>query len=125
MLARAIAVMDGVDPDSEEDGTDSDAEDDPRPLITPLWRKANGAEWARLWQKPAECPVCHENPLATGDLWDGPMTSDLPTRCTHWACIECWRQIASADRRCPVCHEGLGEWLAIYDSEEEGSVSDA
>ncbi len=22
--------------------------------------------------------------------WDGPMNSEIPTRCNHWLCVECW-----------------------------------
>jgi RNA polymerase subunit RPABC4/transcription elongation factor Spt4 len=118
VLDRTIAVLEGADLDeeyseSDEEEDDEDEEDsgDMRPLITPQWRHANVHWWFSLWTKPAVCPVCHENPLAKDDTWDGPMTSDLPTRCTHWACGGCWRQIASAERRCPVCHDALGEWL--------------
>ena len=117
VLARTIAVLEGDDLDEEysEDGEEEEGEDEevgnPHPLITPQWRHENHRWWHSLWTKPAVCPICHENPLAKGDTWDGPMTSDLPTRCTHWACAGCWRQIASAERRCPVCHDALGEWL--------------
>jgi hypothetical protein len=125
VLARTIAVLEGADLDeeySESDEEDDDEDDEDigdmedrvgnsRPLITPQWRHANVNWWFSLWTKPAVCPMCHENPSAKGDTWDGPMTSDLPTRCTHWACAGCWRQIASAERRCPVCHDALGEWL--------------
>ena len=81
---------------------------DERPLITPQFREENEAEWDRLWHsRPDECPVCHEKP----DIWDGPMNSDVPTRCTHWACTECWDQVTDRDQRCPICRDDLSVWL--------------
>jgi hypothetical protein len=121
VLARTIAVLEGddlSDEDYSEDGEEEEGEDDEdeeggdmRPVITPQWCQRNNNWWLSLWTKPAVCPVCHENPLAKDDTWDSPIKSELPTRCTHWACAGCWSQIASAERRCPVCHDALGEWL--------------
>ena len=81
-----------------------------RPLITPQFREQNGDEWDRLWHlnRREECPVCLERP----DIWDGPMNSDVPTRCTHWACVDCWDQITDRDQRCPICRDDLSEWLS-------------
>ena len=87
--------------------TEPRAPPDNRPLITDEWRAQHPEEWQRLWQKPEECSVCHERP----DIWDGPMNSDVPTRCTHWACVTCWEEIASRDRRCPICRDDLSVWL--------------
>ena len=86
---------------------------DDRPLITPQLRRENRAEWDRLWtlNKPDECPVCHEDP----DIWDGPMNSDVPTRCTHWACLGCWAEIAARDKRCPICRDDLSVWISRHD----------
>ncbi len=130
--SRTIAVLEGDDLDEEysEDGEEEGDEDedeeggDMRPVITSQWCQANNNWWLSLWTKPAVCPVCHENPLAKDDTWDSPITSELPTRCTHWACAGCWRQIASADRCCPVCHDDLEEWFASNDSGSEGAMSD-
>ena len=82
---------------------------DMRPLITPRWRDENPQEWDRLWNLSIRdvCPVCHERP----DVRDGPMNSDVPTRCTHWACVGCWEQIAQRDMRCPICRDDLSHWL--------------
>ena len=82
---------------------------DTRPLITPRMREENRQEWDRLWNlnRGEECPVCHERP----GIWDGPMNSDVPTRCTHWACVHCWAKIAERDKRCPICREDLSEWI--------------
>ena len=82
---------------------------DTRPLVTPHMRVTNRLEWERLWDlhKTGDCPVCHEKP----DIWNGPMNSDVPTRCIHWACTSCWEMIAERDRRCPICREDLSAWF--------------
>ena len=85
---------------------------DTRPLITPRWRQENSEEWDRLWNhRTEECPMCHETP----DIWDGPMNSDVASRCTHWACVSCWARIAQRDKRCPVCRDDLSVWLARHE----------
>ena len=85
---------------------------DERPLITPQFRRENRAEWDRLWtlNEREWCPVCFQKP----EIWDGPMNSDTPTRCTHWACIDCWAQIAARDKRCPICRDDLSEWISRH-----------
>ena len=92
---------------------------DTRPLITPLMREHSPQEWDRLWNlnRTEECCVCHEKP----DIWDGPMNSEVPTRCTHWACVCCWQRIAGRDRRCPICREDLSEWIHRHDDKEDES----
>jgi len=85
------------------------ADTDPRPLITPQWSEENKVEWMRLFHDRGEhCPVCHEKP----DIWDSPMNSDVPTRCTHWACVSCWAMILQHDKRCPICRDHLEAWFA-------------
>ena len=95
---------------------------DTRPLITPLFREQHPDEWQRLWdQQPrTECPVCHEIP----DILDGPMNSDIPTRCNHWVCVDCWSQIAERNRRCPICRDDLDMWLVRHDGDSMDSDSD-
>ena len=90
---------------------------DPRPLITPQFREQNREEWLRLWNlnRMEECPVCHEKP----DMWDIPMNSDIPTRCTHWICVECWSRINDRDKRCPICRDDLTDWLSHFDNMSE------
>ena len=90
---------------------------DTRPLITPRMQVENTQEWDRLWRlnMTEECPVCHEKP----DIWDGPMNSDVPTRCTHWACMICWERIARRDKRCPICRDDLTDWFAWRYEEDE------
>ena len=81
----------GVVPDATTSSADT------RPLITPRLREENRQEWDRLWNlnRTEECPVCHEKP----PVWDGPMNSDVSTRCTHWLCVPCWARIAARDKR--------------------------
>ena len=89
---------------------------DTRPVITVAWRNENPIEWDLLWNgRNQTCPVCLEIP----DLGDGPMNSDIATRCTHWACVECWKQIARYDGRCPICRDDVGVWLECFDSDDE------
>ena len=90
---------------------------DSRPFITPRMRQENRQEWDRLWHlnQIELCPVCHEKP----DIRDGPMNSDVPTRCTHWACVICWERIAHHDKRCPVCRDDLTNWFAWRSREDE------
>ncbi len=87
---------------------------DTRPLITPRMREENRAEWDRLWNlnRTEECPVCQEKPA----VWDGPMNSDIPTRCSHWICVPCWTRIAARDGRCPICREDLSTWIRCHDA---------
>jgi hypothetical protein len=95
---------------------------DTRPLITPRMQVENTREWDRLWRlnKTEECPVCHEKP----DIWDGPMNSGVPTRCTHWACVSCWERIARRDKRCPICRDDLTDWFASWRSQEDEDEED-
>ena len=87
-----------------------------RPLITPQWAEENPEEWDRHWRMPEVCPVCHEKPVDKGDLWDGPMNSDIPTRCTHFLCVQCWTNVAARDDvvRCPVCRDDVTEFAARF-----------
>ena len=64
--------------------------------------------------------MCHGKP----DIWDGPMNSDVPTRCTHWACVICWEEIANSDKRCPICREDLSAWIRRHDAETSESDED-
>ena len=77
-----------------------------------VWREQHPQSWVRLWDRhrPEECPVCLQVP----DLWDGPLNSDVPTRCSHWACVDCWARVAEYDGRCPVCREDVSGRLLRY-----------
>ena len=103
--------------EEEEEAMDEEEDEDTRPLITPRWRQENSEEWDRLWNlnRTEECPMCHETQV----IWDGPMNSDVASRCTHWACVSCWARIAQRDKRCPVCRDDLSVWLARHDTDSE------
>ena len=60
-------------------------------------------------RRPAECPVCYES-LAQREA-ASPLLSDIPSRCTHFLCKECWQKIATLDAECPICREDLRPWL--------------
>ena len=88
---------------------------DTRPLITPRMREQSRQEWDRLWNlnRTEECPVCHEKPA----VWDGPMNSDIPTRCPHFLCTECWQNLydryasnTTDEVRCPICRDDVSNW---------------
>ena len=82
---------------------------DTRPLVTQRMFQEDREQYDRLWSmnEVEECPVCFER----ADVWDSPMNSDIPTRCTHWICVPCWETIATRNKRCPVCREDLSVWL--------------
>ena len=115
--------MPGVEEDDEEEESDAEADafPDTRPLIDNAWRVANREEWQRLWDAtPAECPVCFMAADHPAMIWAGPMDADIPTRCTHWLCVECWREISQRDMRCPLCRDDVSQYLARYlDSSDE------
>ena len=98
---------------------------DTRPLISPLMRAQNPEEWHRLFNlhpRRGPCDVCHEVPV----IWAGPVNSEIPTRCTHWLCTDCWSRIARGDKRCPTCRDDLSQWLQQYlsDDDEENTDED-
>ena len=66
-----------------------------------------------LEKKPTECPVCYESFSQCGEKKEGdsPLMSDIPFKCTHWLCKECWEQVASTNAECPLCREDLAPWL--------------
>jgi hypothetical protein len=78
-----------------------------RPLIDEAWREQNREKLKALWEVPPECPICCES----GVVWEGPLNSDRPTRCVHWACSQCWRELRHlGDFRCPFCRDSVQEW---------------
>ena len=91
---------------------------DTRPIVSPQLRAENPEEWRRLYdlnQIVGTCSVCLEVPVVE----DSPVNSDIPTRCTHWLCTDCWRRIARGDMRCPTCRDDLSQWLQQYLSNDE------
>lgn len=83
-------------------------------------RAASPERWQQIWDdsKVSECPICTFAPPHI--VFDGPMNSDVPTRCTHWACTDCWDQLARRrDFHCPLCRDCLAEWHAWRRSADE------
>ena len=100
------------------------SETDARPLVTEQWHRENPEEWLRLWNQNAEgeCPVCFRDFEGESLDKDCPMNSDIPTRCTHWLCTECWHDLAwQGGTRCPVCRDDISEFLMTYDNYSEDS----
>lgn len=79
---------------------------------------------------PEECPVCFRSEEEI--VWDGPCNSDVPTKCSHWLCTECWMEIRAKARcrhckylrevLCPLCREDITEW--VYHCVEIKEVDD-
>ena len=75
-----------------------------------LWIAQNLEKYKELLEKrPSECPVCYES--LNGKESDSPLLSDIPSKCTHWLCKECWQKVAGMDAQCPLCREDLSPWL--------------
>ena len=95
---------------------------DPRPVLTPWLRENHRAFWQEKWDQHENdpCPVCLVE-HGGDDVWDGPMNSDIPTRCNHWLCTACWHGLANvaAGVFCPVCREDVTEWADRYKTPEE------
>ena len=82
------------------------------------WIAQNLDRYKELLEKrPSECTVCY-GPLNEKDS-DSPLLSDLPSRCTHWLCTECWEKVASTNAECPICREDLSAWLLQQQSREQ------
>ena len=67
---------------------------------------------------PEECPVCFERPDGETNLWDNPQNSDVPSRCNHYCCCDCWQRVANGDQRCPICRTNISQWLQRYRQED-------
>jgi hypothetical protein len=82
-----------------------------------------------LWNKHItdECLICYEPFSRTNAVSDGPLNSDFPIVCAHWACTDCWQALADEEtpiKRCPFCREDLTDWLdshyaLVSESDEE------
>ena len=59
---------------------------------------------------PEECPVCHAS-VDGETVWRNPQQSDIPTRCNHYCCVNCWEGVARHDQRCPLCRTDVSEWI--------------
>jgi hypothetical protein len=79
--------------------------------VTREWVAQNlEAYKALLDRKPLECPICYET-FSDRKQAASPLLSDIPSKCTHWLCKDCWESIASHDAECPFCREDLRTWL--------------
>ena len=79
------------------------------------WIAQNIDKFKELLGKSEECPVCYES-LSQKEA-DSPLLSDLPSKCTHWLCKQCWEKVASTNAECPICREDLSSWLLQNGSE--------
>ena len=70
-----------------------------------------------LERRPTHCPVCYES--FSGKDADSPLLSDMPSRCTHWLCKDCWKNVANTNAECPICREDLSPWLLQQQSSEQ------
>lgn len=76
-----------------------------------------------------ECEICYKE--FSRDLYilkDGPSNSDMPTKCIHYFCCQCWRDIGIHNKiiRCPMCREDVSEWFYshYYDDEYDDDDDD-
>ena len=75
------------------------------------------------------CAICRNTYEETHTPYDGPSNSDIPTRCRHFLCVECWEQVYkvglddSGTYKCPFCREDITSWICshyqIEDEEED------
>ena len=89
-----------------------------RPVLTEHLRQVARPLWQEKWDqhKNDPCPICLTE-HGGDDVWDGPMNSDIPTRCNHWLCTACWDGLVETrpeEVRCPVCREDVTEWSGRY-----------
>ena len=94
-----------------------------RPVLSPHLQDVARPFWQEKWDqhKNDPCPVCLAE-HGGNDVWDGPMNSDIPTRCNHWLCTACWDGVANAGQgqvRCPVCREDVTDWAVRYLESDE------
>jgi hypothetical protein len=93
-------------------------QNDRRPILQNLYT-TDRAAWRRIWDEQsrvAQCPVCliERGPRV---MWDGPMSSDVPTRCPHFLCTACWQNLYNRHEeghteevRCPICRDDVTRW---------------
>lgn len=80
--------------------------------------------WIKLWEKNEkyiiingvkykQCNLCKDNCKINSQLiFDGPMNSNIPSKCIHWACINCWNKMyINNEYNCPWCNENLYLWM--------------
>jgi len=92
-------------------------------------------KWRLLWHRNREydvvdgvkyqkCAICMRTKLDDEDIrFDSPMTGEIPTTCTHWACYDCWDVMLKKRKyECPFCRTIVRKWLEDeygYDSDSD------
>ena len=78
--------------------------------VSRSWITGNLEKYNELLERRhTECPVCYES--FAQQQAASPLLSDIPSKCTHFLCKECWQKIAKLDAECPTCREDLSPWL--------------
>ena len=72
-----------------------------------------------------ECPICLCTYAEGGSPFDSPCETNIQSKCKHYLCMECWKEIYNRACqccivKCPLCREDITEWLfSNYDSDED------
>ncbi len=55
------------------------------------------------------------------------MNSNIPTRCNHWLCVDCWVEMTDHDEivRYSVCRDDVKDWADRMASDGEEKKADA
>ena len=100
------------------------------PITQDLY-KTDRKKWNILWERNSnyeeidgekyeKCLICLNSMKDEPLIFDGPMNSDISSTCTHWACIDCWKQLWERGlHNCPFCRVSLCQWLEKFDDECE------
>ena len=66
-------------------------------------------------KKYQKCLICLNSSKDKPLIFDGPMNSDIPSTCTHWACVDCWKQLWEHGLHyCPFCRVVLCQWIEKF-----------
>ena len=83
------------------------------PLYTKAWITANLALYLEHLTPGPTCEICFE-PFTLELPARGPIQGEDPTRCRHFFCSPCWREILVSPHsrwECPMCREDCSTWL--------------
>ena len=86
---------------------------DKMPTYTKKWITANLALYLEHSTPGQTCEICFES-FTTDSPARGPIQGEAPTRCRHFCCAECWKEILrlpNSNMRCPMCREDCSTWL--------------
>ena len=80
--------------------------------------------WIKLWKKNEkyiiingikyqQCNLCKDNyKINPQIIFNGPMNSNILSKCIHWACVNCWHKMYDNNEyKCPWCNENLYLWM--------------